>query len=260
MKKFYSLFCLVCLSALAIISLPLSAEANPVPWQLGFQEAATPVMEYIHNFNFLVLGIMALVVIFVALLLGYVLIRFSKKNNPIPRPGVTKLWLEIAWTLIPLIIVVLITIPSLKILKHEEYVPESNFTIKVVAHQWYWSYEYPDYGNISFDSNIKYDLAPHEPRLLTVDNQLILPINTNIRVQVTSADVIHSFSVPAFGIKKDAIPGRLNETWFNIKKAGIYYGQCYELCGVLHGFMPIVVRAVPQEEFELWIEETKNKV
>ena len=228
--------------------------SEPLPWQFGFQKAATPVMEYINDFHNFVLVIMLAVVIFVVLLLVYTLIRFNNRNNKKPSNASHNVTLEVIWTAIPIMIVFLIAVPSLKILKYEEAVPESEMTLKVVAHQWYWTYEYPDYKNIAFDSNMiqDSDLKPGQPRLLAVDNQVVLPVNTNVRVQITSADVIHSWAVPSLGIKKDAIPGRLNETWLNIKKEGVYYGQCSELCGILHGFMPIAIKAVSKEKFENW--------
>ena len=242
-----------------ILAMPELLHAVPVKWQLGFQEAATPVMEDIHHFHNIMMVIMCGIVIFVAILLFYVLIRFSKKNNPTPSKNSHHTLIEVLWTLIPLIIIGAIAFPSIKLLSYEEIIPEADMTIKVIGSQWYWSYEYVDHDNIAFDSNIKYDLDPGELRLFEVDNRLVVPVDTNIRVQITGADVIHSWSVPAFGVKKDAIPGRLNETWMNINKAGVYYGQCSELCGRLHGFMPIVVEAVTKEEFEKWIKRAKEK-
>ncbi len=240
-------------------SVPELLYAAPVKWQIGLQEAATPVMENVYHFHNFMMVIMCAIVAFVSILLVYVLVRFSKKNNPIPTKTSHNTLIEVVWTVIPLIIVGIIAVPSIKLLSYEEIIPESDMTIKVVGSQWYWSYEYVDHDNISFDSNIKYDVAPGELRLFEVDNRLVVPIDTNIRVQITGADVIHSWAIPAFGIKKDAIPGRLNETWMKITKPGVYYGQCSELCGVLHGFMPIVVEAVPKEEFEKWLKHAKEK-
>lgn len=237
----------------------LSFAVPPHKWQIGLQEAATPVMERVSHFHDMMMVVMCTIVAFVCLLLFYIVIRFRKRNNPIPSTRSHNTFIEVVWTVIPLIIVCLIAFPSIKLLSYEEKVPESELTIKVVGSQWYWSYEYVDQDSISFDSHIKYDLQPGELRLFEVDNRLVVPVNTNIRVQITAADVIHSWAVPAFGIKKDAIPGRLNETWMNVNKPGVYYGQCSELCGILHGFMPIVVEAVSKEDFDKWVQDAKKK-
>ncbi|AHX11532.1 cytochrome c oxidase, subunit II [Neorickettsia helminthoeca str. Oregon] len=234
---------------------------QPHAWQLGFQESASPVMEYINNFHNKMLVIMLFIVVSVSALLTYTVIRFNKKRNPVPSKRSHNTLLEIVWTLIPLCIVIGIAFPSLRVLKYEEQIPESEMTVKIVGHQWYWTYSYPDHGEITFDSNLKNDgeLVAGEPRLLAVDNYLVLPVDTNIRIQITSDDVIHSWAVPALGLKKDSIPGRLNETWVKIKNEGVYYGQCSELCGVLHGFMPIAVKAVNKDEFKKWVEQAKDK-
>lgn len=243
-----------------IATFPQLSEADqPERWQLGFQKPATPVMEHIADFHDLINAIMFSVAGFVLSVLIYVLIRFSKKNNPIPSKNSHNTLIEVVWTIIPLIIVGFIAIPSIKLLSYEEKIPEPEMTVKVVGYQWYWSYEYVDHEDVSFDSNIRYDLEPGELRLFEVDNRLVVPVNTNIKIQVTGADVIHSWAVPAFGVKKDAIPGRLNETWVNIKDEGVYYGQCSELCGILHGFMPIVVEAMNKKDFNEWLESAKEQ-
>ncbi|MBQ4874803.1 MAG: cytochrome c oxidase subunit II [Rickettsiaceae bacterium H1] len=236
-----------------------SYSSPPVPWQLGFQQPATEVMERIYDFHNMIMFVMVAIVVFVLLLLSYVLVKFSKKNNPVPSKTSHNTVIEVVWSVIPLIIVGLIAVPSIKLLAYKEKIPESEMTIKIVGYQWYWGYEYVDHDNVSFDSNIKRDLEVNELRLFEVDNRLVIPVNTNIKMQITGADVIHSWAVPAFGVKKDAIPGRLNETWINVNKAGVYYGQCSELCGVLHGFMPIVVEAVSKEDFNKWIKSAKEK-
>ena len=216
-------------------------------------------MERVNAFHNMMMVIITFIILFVFSLLLYILIRFKKKNNPVPSKKSHNLYLEIFWTIVPIIIVISIAIPSIKLLSFKEEVPEPDMTIKVLGYQWYWGYEYVDHNNLSFDSNIQYDLKPNELRLLTVDNRLVLPINTDIKVQVTAADVIHSWAVPAFGVKIDAVPGRLNETWVNINKPGVYYGQCSELCGILHGFMPIVVEAMKKEDFDNWLKSAKKQ-
>lgn len=247
-----------------ILLLPLLAFGEqlgqPYHWQLGFQRAASPVMEYISDFHNLMLMVMIGVAGSVNALLLYTVIRFNKKRNPSPSKRSHNTLLEIIWTVIPIMIVLGIAVPSLKVLKYEEYIPDAEMTVKVIGHQWYWTYNYPEHHDITFDSNLKHDLKEGEPRLLAVDNNLVLPTNTIIRIQITSDDVIHSWAVPSLGIKKDAIPGRLNETWVRIDKEGTYYGQCSELCGILHGFMPIAVTAVSKEDFEKWVAQTKDDV
>ncbi|ACT69577.1 cytochrome c oxidase subunit II [Neorickettsia risticii] len=231
---------------------------QPHEWQLGFQRSASPVMDYINDFHNLMLIIMVCIAAGVNALLLYTVIRFNKKRNPSPSKTSHNTLLEIVWTVIPVLIVLGISFPSLKVLKYEEHVPDAEMTVKVVGHQWYWTYNYPDHDEITFDSNLKHDLDEGEPRLLAVDNNLVLPVDTTVRIQITSDDVIHSWAVPSLGIKKDAVPGRLNETWVRIDKEGTYYGQCSELCGILHGFMPIAVTAVSKEAFKEWVTQAKD--
>ena len=238
---------------------PFSAVAAPVPWQIGFQAPATEIMESIiksHNF---VMFVMSIVVIVVFSIMTYVLIRFRKKPNQeivFNNKNSHNAILEIIWTLIPLGIVGFLTISNVKLIMHEQKIPDIQMTLKVIGYQWYWGYVYPDHKNLAFDSYMKAtdELKDQDLRLLEVDNRVVVPINTNILLQVTSADVIHSWAVPALGIKIDAVPGRLNEAWFNVKTPGVYYGQCSELCGRLHGFMPIVIVAVEKEQFNEWIQ------
>lgn len=234
----------------------------PRPWQLGFQKAASPVMERFENFHNMLLIIISCISAFVFFLLAYVCIRFRASKNPIPSKTSHNTFIEIIWTVIPVIILIIIAVPSFRILYYVDETPANyDMTLKVVGHQWYWEYAYPDYDNITFDSYMIADdkLQANQMRLLEVDNRVILPIDTNIKILITAADVIHSWAVPAFGIKTDAVPGRLNETWVNIKKPGVYYGQCSELCGILHGFMPIAVEAVTKEEFKQWLIQAKQK-
>ncbi|MFG1357399.1 cytochrome c oxidase subunit II [Xanthobacter pseudotagetidis] len=234
---------------------------QPADWQINLQSAATPVMEKIHDFNYLLLAIITAIVLFVLVLLVVVILRYNERSNPVPSKTSHNTLIEVAWTVIPVMILVVIAVPSFRLLHLELNVPQADLTVKVTGHQWYWSYEYPDNGGFGFDSYMvpTKDLKPGQPRLLAVDNEVVVPVNKNIRVQVTAADVIHSFAVPSFGIKIDALPGRLNETWFRATREGVYYGQCSELCGRDHAFMPIAVRVVSEKDFEAWIAQAKAK-
>ena len=230
--------------------------AKPHPWQIDFQEAASPIMTELHSFHNFLLIITGGIVLFVLVLLGYAMYRFSAKRNPIPATFTHNIAIEIIWTLIPIIILVIIAIPSFRILKMVEHVPNPDVTVKVVGSQWYWSYSYPDHGNIEFDSNLiqDKDLKPGQIRLLEVDNRIVVPQGAVVKFLITASDVMHSFAVPALGIKTDAVPGRVNHAWTKIDKKGVYYGQCSELCGVNHGFMPIAIEVVSKEEFDEWVK------
>jgi cytochrome c oxidase subunit 2 len=234
--------------------------AQPTPWQMNFQEAASPIMTELHSFHNLLLIISAAIVGFVFFLIVYVLLRFNEKANPLPAKFSHNNTIEIIWTVIPIIILIIIAIPSFRILKIVEHTPPADLTIKVVGSQWYWSYSYPD-ENIEFDSYIiqDADLKPGQLRLLEVDNRLVIPEGVTVKFLITGADVIHSFAVPSLGIKTDAVPGRTNETWTRIDKQGVYYGQCSELCGVNHGFMPIAIEVVSKEDFANWLTQAKLK-
>jgi len=236
--------------------------AQPVPWEMGFQPAATPVMEQIENFHHLLLVIITLVTLFVLVLLLYAVWRFSAKRNPTPTKTTHNTLLEMAWTVVPVIILVVIAVPSFKLLYYEDVIPKADMTIKATGHQWYWSYEYPDNGKIGFDSLVVPDdqLKQGQVRLLSVDNPVVVPVNTTVRVITAAGDVIHSWAVPSFGVKQDAVPGRLNETWFKVTKEGTYYGQCSELCGVNHGFMPIEVQVVSKDKFNSWAASKKAEL
>ncbi|CCE05661.1 cytochrome c oxidase, subunit II [Bradyrhizobium sp. STM 3843] len=229
---------------------------QPAPWEFRLQEAATPVMENITWFHGLLLTIITVITLFVLALLVTVVIKFNARANPVPSRTTHNTLLEVAWTLIPVLILVTIAVPSFRLLFLELDVPKADLTVKATGKQWYWSYAYPDNGKFEFDSLLAQD---KQPRLLGVDNEMVVPVNKVVRVQTTGADVIHSFAVPAFGIKIDAIPGRLNETWFKATKVGMYYGQCSELCGKDHAFMPIAVRVVSDQEFAAWVEDAKKK-
>ena len=250
-------------SAAAILltaAVPASA-SQPRPWQMTFQPAATPVMEQIQSFNDLLFWIIVAITLFVLALLCYCAVKFNEKSNPTPSKTTHNTALEVIWTVVPILILVVIAVPSFRLLYFMDRTDKPEMTLKVVSHQWYWSYHYPDHGNLNFTSNMvpAEDLKPGQPRLLTVDNEVVLPVDTNVRVLATSEDVIHNWAVPAFGVKIDTVPGRTNETWVRITKEGTYYGQCSELCGINHGFMPVQVRAVSKAAFAQWTEEAKKK-
>ena len=232
---------------------------KPHPWQMNFQDAATPVMESIYNFHHMLLIIIFAVAIFVAALLVYVLYRFRESKNPVPATFTHNTKLEIIWTAVPVLILVFIAIPSLKLLKLADKLEKPELTLKVTGHQWYWEYDYPE-SDINFNSYMKTkdQLEPGDIRMLAVDKEVILPVDTDVRILVTAADVLHSWAVPAFGVKQDTVPGRLRETWVRITKPGTYYGQCSELCGQGHGYMPIAVKAVSKEEFKAWLDTHKK--
>jgi cytochrome c oxidase subunit 2 len=236
----------------------LAGEGQPSPWEMGFQHAATPIMEQITSFHTYVNVIIILIALFVLGLLVYVMLRFNEKSHPQPTRTTHNTALEIAWTVIPVIILVAIAIPSFRLLFAQYDFPKADLTITATASQWYWNYDYPDQG-INFDSIIvqEADLKPGQPRLLTVDHEVVVPVNKNVVVQVKANDVIHDWAVPSFGIKIDAVPGRLQKTWFRAERTGMFYGQCSELCGRNHAFMPIAVRVVSEEEFAGWLAKTK---
>lgn len=230
--------------------------AQPKPWEITLQEAATPVMENIISFHNLLLVLITLITLFVLALLVIVVVKFNAKANPVPSKTTHNTMIEVAWTLIPVLILVAIAVPSFRLLFQQLDIPKADLTVKATGKQWYWSYAYPDNGKFEFDSLMAQD---KQPRLLGVDNEMVVPVNKVIRVQTTGADVIHAFAVPSFGIKIDSIPGRLNETWFKATKTGMYYGQCSELCGKDHAFMPIAVKVVNDQEFAEWVEAAKKK-
>jgi cytochrome c oxidase subunit II len=242
----------------------LAGLGQPSEWQLGLQQPATPVMENIIGFHDFLLWIITAITLFVLVLLVTVIVRFNASANPTPSRTTHNTLIEILWTIIPIAILAGIAVPSFKLLFLELTVPAADLTVKATGKQWYWTFNYPDSGKFEFDSLMLKDadrakIQPEPPRLLGVDNEMVVPVNKIIRVQVTGADVIHSFAVPSFGIKIDAIPGRLNETWFKAAREGVYYGQCSELCGKDHAFMPIAVRVVSEQAFASWVEEAKKK-
>jgi cytochrome c oxidase subunit 2 len=235
---------------------------KPTPWQLGFQEPASPVAERLFSFHDDLLLIVCIVVtLFVVGLLTYVIINFNEKANPKPSKITHNTLLEIVWTTVPVLILIVIAIPSFKNLYYMDKTHEADMTLKVTGYQWYWGYEYPDYGKISFESYMIQDddLKEGQIRLLETDNRIVLPVDTNVRVLLTSSDVIHAWAIPSLGVKIDTVPGRLNETWLRINKPGVYRGQCSELCGPYHAFMPIVIEAVSKKKFKSWVRKAKKK-
>lgn len=238
---------------------------QPSPWQIDFQGSVTEVMDFIHNFHNFLLVVITAITLFVLGLLVYVMVRFRESKNPVPSKTTHNVPLEIAWTVVPIMILVAIAIPSFRLLKLQLVQPQADITIKATGHAWYWSYEYPQDqaggGGFRFESNMIPDdkLQPGQPRLLAVDNEVVVPVGKNVRLQVTAADVLHAFAMPSFGVKIDAIPGRLNETWFNARTEGVYYGQCSELCGQNHAFMPIAIRVVSEQAYAAWLGEAKQK-
>lgn len=254
------------LSAITVLgsAAPAWAEevyGQPRAWQLGLQPGVTSLKEGIGDFHNLLLIIITAITIFVLALLVYVMFKFSAKNNPVPSKTSHNTLVEVMWTVVPIMILVVIAVPSFKILYDQERIPEKvDLTVKATGFQWYWGYEYPDH-KVAFESRMveEKDLKPGEPRLLTVDNPMVVPVNATVRVLTTASDVVHAWTVPAFGVKKDAYPGRINQLWFKAERIGTYYGQCSELCGTLHGFMPIMVRVVSPEDYAKWLEEAKKK-
>ncbi len=243
---------------LAVSGPAYAGEGQPSPWEMGFQNAATPIMEQITSFHAYVTIIITVIALFVLGLLVYVMARFNEKRNPEPARTSHNTFLEIAWTVVPILILVAIAIPSFRLLFAQYDFPKADLTVTATGNQWYWTYDYPDQG-IHFDSIIVQDadLKPGQPRLLTVDHELVVPVNKNVIVQVKANDVIHDWAVPSFGVKLDAVPGRLQLTWFRAEREGMFYGQCSELCGRNHAFMPIAVRVVSEQEFNDWVAKTK---
>ena len=271
-KGFLAIAALLGGGAAAAVLPEMALAAQPQPWQASFQPAATGVMDDIVWFESFTFWIVTAITLFVTALLAICLVKFRASANPTPSRTTHHTMLEVAWTVLPIIILVVIAIPSFRLLYKELVLPEADMTVKVTGYQWYWGYEYPDekYAGLSFDSVMLDDTERGErmkakgltekevPRLLAVDSQLVVPVGKTIRVQVTAADVIHSFAMPAFGVKVDAVPGRLNETWFKAREPGVYYGQCSELCGTNHAFMPIAIHAVTDEQFEAWAAAAKD--
>ncbi len=253
------------LTILAALSACLGAgsalAAEPRPWETGFQPAASSVMERIESFHTELLYIITAIAVFVLALLIYVIVRYNERVNPRPSRTTHNTLVEVLWTVVPIMILIVIVIPSFKLLYFEGRIQKPDMIIKAIGHQWYWSYEYPQNGNFTFDANLVQDkdLKGGQLRLLTTDNPLVVPVDTIIEVQITATDVLHSWAVPSFGVKTDAVPGKLNDTWFKVEQPGVYYGQCSELCGNGHGFMPIMVQALSKADFDKWTADAKKK-
>ncbi|WP_407941811.1 cytochrome c oxidase subunit II [Methylobrevis albus] len=241
-----------------------AAAAQPTPWQASLQPAATEVMADIVWFESFTFWIVTVITLFVLGLLVYICVRFNEKNNPVPSRTSHNTMIEIVWTIAPVLILLVIAIPSFRLLYKQLVIPEADMTVKVTGYQWYWGYEYPDNDGIAFDAYMveEADITDpvRQPRLLATDYPVVVPVGKTVRLQVTAADVIHSFAMPAFGVKIDALPGRLNETWFRADAPGVYFGQCSELCGQRHAFMPIEIHAVTDEQFAQWATAAKDDI
>jgi cytochrome c oxidase subunit II len=248
------------LALTAGLAVPAGWADQPRPWELGMQASATPVHDRIAALHDAVLIIITLITIFVVGLMLYVMARFHHTRHPVPTRTSHNTLIEVLWTIVPVLILVGIAIPTFKLMYYMDRVPPEAMTIRVTGHQWYWSYAYPD-QKISFDSNIvaEKDLKPGQPRLLTVDNPLVVPTGTNVRVLVTSTDVIHSWFIPSFGVQEYAIIGRANQSWFNVERPGTYYGECNQICGINHSHMPIEVVALAKPDFDKWLADAKTK-
>jgi cytochrome c oxidase subunit 2 len=257
----FSFIVSLCITSICLLWAQISHASEPKPWQWYFQPPATPVMEQIIEFHNLMFFVEVGIVLLVLGLMVYIVVKFNSKANPEPTKTTHNTVLEVVWTVIPIVILIVFAVPSMKLLFFMEKAQNPEMTLKVTGNQWYWSYQYPDNGNFEFDSNIipDEDIKPGQRRLLEVDNQVVLPVNTEIKVLLTARDVMHNWAVPAFGIKIDTIPGRINETWMKVTKTGTYYGQCSELCGVAHSRMPISVKVVSKEDFKKWLKKAKSE-
>jgi cytochrome c oxidase subunit 2 len=254
----------VALASLTSLSIATAfADGYATPGQIGFEEAVTPIARDIQSFHSLLMVVITIIVVFVAGLLGWVMYRFNEKANPVPSKTTHHTGLEIAWTLLPVLILFVIAIPSMRLLTDELVVPKSDITLKVTGKQWFWSYEYPkdQSGGFAFDSYLLKgdDFKPGMLRQLAVDNEAVVPVGKTVHLLVTGADVIHSFTIPSFGVRIDAVPGRMNESWFRAEKEGIYYGQCSKICGKDHAYMPIAFKVVSEKEYTAWLEDAKKK-
>jgi|TARA_B100000315_G_scaffold243056_1_gene266021 cytochrome c oxidase subunit 2 len=239
----------------------VAVASEPKPWQLGFQPAASPTMERITDFHDGLLWVIFVIAAFVLGVMAYACLRFRESKNPTPSRTTHNTLLELVWTAVPVIILVAIAIPSIKLIYSADRIEDADMTLKAIGHQWYWTYEYPDHGNFTFDANMLAvdDLKDKSKRMMETDERIVLPVGKKIRLLITADDVLHNWAVPSFGIKLDAVPGKLNETWVQINKPGVYYGFCSELCGTNHSYMPIAVEAVSEDEFKAWVEKAKKK-
>jgi cytochrome c oxidase subunit II len=246
---------------MCLVAVATAFAAAPEPWQLGFQTPASTTKERIHSLHDALLVVITLITLFVLGLLIYTMVRFRAERNPTPTRLTHNTTLEIAWTVIPVIILVIIAIPSFRLIYYADRTPNPDMTVKVIGHQWYWSYEYTDHGAFIMDSYMvqEEDLKPGQKRLLEVDNRMVVPVGSNVRVLIAGTDVIHSWFIPSVGVHLYAMPGRLNETWFRIDKPGVYYGQCNQICGINHAYMPIAIEAVSKEAFDRWVVDARRK-
>ncbi len=261
LKRFFAFLVAAGVTVLAGGTAALAAgDGQPAPWQIGLQKAATPVMDDVVWFHDFLLWIIGVIAVFVLGLLIIVMVRFNARANPVPSRTTHNTLIEVVWTVVPVLILVTIAVPSFRLLFLQLNIPKADLVVKATGKQWFWSYSYPD-QKIAFDSLVLHekDLKPGQPRLLAVDNEIVVPVNKVVKVEVTGADVIHAFAIPSFGIKIDAIPGRLNETWFKAERVGIYYGQCSELCGRGHDEMPIAIRVVSDQDYATWLTDAKKK-
>ena len=255
------LLALVIVMSAGLSGAAMAVDGQASPWQLGLQTSASPVMDDIVWFHNYVMVIISVITVFVLALLVIVIVKFNARANPVPTRTTHHTGLEVAWTLLPVLILVAIAVPSFKLLFTQQAIPPADLTVKATGKQWFWTYTYPDQGAFEFDSLMvpQAELKEGQPRLLAADNAMVVPVNKVVRVQTTASDVIHAFALPAFGLKVDSVPGRLNETWFRAVREGVYYGQCSELCGKNHAFMPIEVRVVSEQAFAAWVEQAKQK-
>ena len=252
---------LIAYTLLSLLACGQLVAEQPKDWQLGFQKSASKSMSDIVLFHdYMLLPIITAITVFVLFLVIYACIRFRATKNKIASQTSHNTTIEIIWTLVPCLILIIMAVPSFKVLYSQDKVPPADVTVKAIGYQWYWGYEYPD-ENIIFDSYMieDKDLKANQPRLLSVDNEVVVPVNKNIKVLITANDVLHAWALPSFGVKRDAVPGRINETWFKADRTGTFYGQCSELCGIKHAFMPITVKVVTDEEYKKWLLEAKEK-
>ncbi len=248
-------------TAMAVLGAAGTAVAAPYDWQLGMQPAVTPMQARIESLHDVLLVIITGIALFVMALLAYVIVKFRASVNPVPSRTTHNTTIEVLWTIVPVLILVTIAVPSFRLLYYADKTRDAQMTIKVTGHQWYWSYQFPDQGNLTYDSYMIQDAdrKPGQLRLLDVDNKLVLPTDTNIRILITSSDVMHSWFAPSLGVQRYAMPGRINETWVRIDKPGQYYGQCNQICGVNHSAMPISIEALPKDKFDAWVKDAQKK-
>ena len=251
---------IACISSSLLFCVSLLAD-QPKEWQLGFQDPASKGMESIIWFHdYMLLPVITAITAFVLFLILYVCVKFRASKNKVASTTSHNTTVEVLWTLIPCLILIVLAVPSFKLLYKQDTIPQADVTIKAIGYQWYWGYEYPD-EKIGFDSYMveEKDLKANQPRLLTVDNEVYVPVNKVVKVMITANDVLHAWALPSFGVKRDAVPGRINETWFKAEKTGTFYGQCSELCGIKHAFMPITVNVVTEDVYATWLIEAKQK-